>query len=144
MSAIDQQKYARQKQVYFDCLHPGHNVGSCTSKFICRECKLKHHSLKHRELLKHPQYQLKSSYRKRMLILIWVQHPQVMCIQIAIRRKEIKLLKVFVRKPQTPAMFFSKQRWYTFMIILEKIFQCALFLILGHGVDSSPSPTQGP
>ena len=49
MSAIDRQKYARQKQVWFNCLHPCHNVGSYTSKFTCRECKLKHHLLKHRE-----------------------------------------------------------------------------------------------
>ena len=49
MSAIDRQKYARQKQVCFNCLHPGHNVGTCTSKFSCRECKLKHHSLLHRD-----------------------------------------------------------------------------------------------
>ena len=49
MSAIDRQKYARQKQVCFNCLHPSHNVGACTSKFTCRECKLKHHSLLHRE-----------------------------------------------------------------------------------------------
>ena len=49
MSAIDRQKYARPKQVCFNCLHRGHNVGSRTSKFTCRLCKLNHHSLIHRE-----------------------------------------------------------------------------------------------
>ena len=38
-----------KKHVCFDCLHPGQNAGACTSKFTCRERKLQHHSLLHRE-----------------------------------------------------------------------------------------------
>ena len=48
MSAIYRQNNAGQKQVCFNCLHQGHNVGACTSNFTCRECKLNPHSLLHR------------------------------------------------------------------------------------------------
>ena len=45
----DRKKFVRSRQLCFDCLQSGHGVGACTSKFTCRECKMKHHTLLHRD-----------------------------------------------------------------------------------------------
>ena len=45
----DRTKFVRSRQLCFNCLQSGHGVGACTSKFTCRECKMKHHTLLHRD-----------------------------------------------------------------------------------------------
>ena len=49
LSVPERMKYARTKQVCFNCLQAGHGVGACTSKFTCRDCKMKHHTLLHKD-----------------------------------------------------------------------------------------------
>ena len=47
MSVRERFQIAKSKQVCFNCLQQGHNANSCSSKFKCRECKQKHHTLLH-------------------------------------------------------------------------------------------------
>ena len=49
MSVSDRMKIVRSRRACFNCLQSGHNLGDCTSKYTCRECKLKHHTLLYRE-----------------------------------------------------------------------------------------------
>ena len=45
------QKYdlvKKKKRACFNCLQTGHSVSECVSKFSCRECKAKHHTLLYR------------------------------------------------------------------------------------------------
>ena len=58
MSAFD-----RQQIIDFNCLHPGHKIGACTSQFTCKERKLKHHSVLHREKPSTPSTQIYVSKR---------------------------------------------------------------------------------
>ena len=38
----------KTKSGCYNCLQLGHNVSKCSSKFTCRECRQKHHTLLHR------------------------------------------------------------------------------------------------
>ena len=49
LSVSDRTKLVRSKQLCFNCLQSGHGVGACTSKYTCREYKMKHHTLLHRD-----------------------------------------------------------------------------------------------
>ena len=49
MSVSDRTKLVRSKQLCFNCLQSGYGVGAYTSKYTCRECKMKHHTLFHRD-----------------------------------------------------------------------------------------------
>lgn len=40
-------KYAREKKLCLNCLGEGHQVRQCSSKYSCRTCRKKHHSLLH-------------------------------------------------------------------------------------------------
>ena len=54
-SVSDRLQFVRCKNLCFNCLQGGHTVGECQSQHTCRECKLKHHSLLHRERMPPPQ-----------------------------------------------------------------------------------------
>lgn len=38
----------RKHRICFNCLHPGHVISTCPSKYTCKICKGKHHTLLHR------------------------------------------------------------------------------------------------
>ena len=42
ISASDRTKFARSKQLCFNCLQKRHSVSACGSKYTCRESKMKH------------------------------------------------------------------------------------------------------
>ena len=48
MQLKDRLNLAKSKRVCFNCLQPGHSANECSSKFTCRECMMKHHTLLHR------------------------------------------------------------------------------------------------
>ena len=48
MSMSERLNCAKTKKVCFNCLQPGHSANNCPSKFTCRECKQRHHTLLHR------------------------------------------------------------------------------------------------
>ena len=54
-SVSDRLHFVRSKNLCFNCLQGGHTVGEYQSKYTCRECKLKHHSLLYRERKPAPQ-----------------------------------------------------------------------------------------
>ena len=53
MCLADRHKFIKDKKLCFNCFQSGHSSNACPSKFACRECKMKHHTLLHR-----PQKQL--------------------------------------------------------------------------------------
>ena len=53
MCLADRHKFVKDKKLCFNCFQSGHSSNACPSKFTCRECKMKHHTLLHR-----PQKQL--------------------------------------------------------------------------------------
>ena len=53
MCLADRHKFVKDKKLCFNCFQSGYSSNACPSKFICRECKMKHHTLLHR-----PQKQL--------------------------------------------------------------------------------------
>ena len=48
MSTSQKYDLVKKKPACFNCLQTGHSVSECGSKFSCRECKAKHHTLLHR------------------------------------------------------------------------------------------------
>ena len=53
MCLADRHKFVKDKKLCFNCFQSRHSSNVCPSKFTCRECKMKHHTLLHR-----PQKQL--------------------------------------------------------------------------------------
>ena len=49
MSTSQKYDLVKKKRACFNCLQTGHSVSECGSKFSCRECKAKHHTLLHRQ-----------------------------------------------------------------------------------------------
>ena len=49
MTVTDRFNLVKKKRACFNCLSPDHSASECTSKFSCRECKGKHHTLLHRD-----------------------------------------------------------------------------------------------
>ena len=49
LSVSDRTKLGKSKQLCFNCLQSGHGVGACTSRYTCKECMMKHHTLLHRD-----------------------------------------------------------------------------------------------
>ena len=45
MSVSQKYQLVKKKLAYFNCLQTGHSVSECGSKFNCKECKDKHHTL---------------------------------------------------------------------------------------------------
>ncbi|KAG1661324.1 Ovochymase-2 [Nymphon striatum] len=48
LNSDDKEKVIKRLNLCFNCLSPGHRVSQCPSKYTCKICKLKHHSLIHR------------------------------------------------------------------------------------------------
>ena len=48
MSVAARHQFIKDKRLCFNCLHSEHQSKDCQSKFSCRECKMKHHTLLHR------------------------------------------------------------------------------------------------
>ena len=48
MTIPERYNCVKMKKVCFNCLQSGHNANSCPSKFTCRECRQRHHTLLHR------------------------------------------------------------------------------------------------
>ena len=48
MRVQNSRRCQRPRSACFNCLQIGHSVSECGSKFSCRECKAKHHTLFHR------------------------------------------------------------------------------------------------
>ena len=48
MSTSQKYDLVKKKRACFNCLQTGHSVSECGSKFSCRKCKAKHHTLLHR------------------------------------------------------------------------------------------------
>ena len=48
ISVANRHQFVIGKRLCFNCLHPDHSSKDCQSKFSCRECKMKHHTLLHR------------------------------------------------------------------------------------------------
>ena len=45
MTPLQRKQFVQSKNLCFNCLRPGHAVANCPSKFSCRHCSNKHHSL---------------------------------------------------------------------------------------------------
>ena len=50
MSIPDRYNCVKSNRACFNCLQSGHSASKCPSKFTCRECKQRHHTLLHRTL----------------------------------------------------------------------------------------------
>ena len=48
MCLADRHKFVKDKKLCFNCFQSGHSSNACPSKFTCRECKMKYHTLLHR------------------------------------------------------------------------------------------------
>ena len=48
MCLADRHKFIKDKKLCFNCFQSGHSSNACPSKFTCRECKMKYHTLLHR------------------------------------------------------------------------------------------------
>lgn len=46
-SVHDRVKYVKEHSMCFNCLRPNHSAQHCLSKFTCRQCNRRHHSLLH-------------------------------------------------------------------------------------------------
>ena len=56
-------KFVKDTKLCFNCFQSGHSSNACPSKFTCRECKMKHHTLLHRPLKQVPdQHITKKAY----------------------------------------------------------------------------------
>ncbi|XP_045449986.1 uncharacterized protein LOC123658673 [Melitaea cinxia] len=47
LSPQDRYNFIKNKNICYNCLNVGHDVKNCKSKFVCRTCQKKHHSLIH-------------------------------------------------------------------------------------------------
>lgn len=47
LNVDDRRKFIKENNLCFNCLKYGHNVYNCSSKFSCRVCNKRHHSLVH-------------------------------------------------------------------------------------------------
>ena len=50
VSIPDRYNCVKTNRACFNCLQSGHSASKCPSKFTCRECKQRHHTLLHRTL----------------------------------------------------------------------------------------------
>lgn len=47
LSTLDKRKFVGENQLCFNCLHTGHRVNKCKSRYFCSKCKSRHHYLLH-------------------------------------------------------------------------------------------------
>ena len=55
MTPLQRKQFVQSKNLCFNCLRPGHAVANCPSKFSCRHCSTKHHSLLHIDVANQPK-----------------------------------------------------------------------------------------
>ena len=65
MSVPDKTNFARFEKLCFNWLQTGHSVSACSSKYTCRECRLKHRTLLHRDNI----LQANSSNQRRLRLM---------------------------------------------------------------------------
>ena len=55
MTPSQRKQFVQSKNLCFKCLRPGHAIANCPSKFSCRHCSKKHHSLLHFDVAIQPK-----------------------------------------------------------------------------------------
>ncbi len=65
MSVADRFKLVQRKKACLNCLSSDHRASECPSKFTCKECKGKHHTLVHKDCQPDPKKECKEDQEQK-------------------------------------------------------------------------------